>query len=541
MSARSSELLKEGTRHLQGVDEAVIRNIEAIRDLAKIVRTSLGPQGMNKMVINHLEKLFVTNDAATILKELDVFHPAAKLAVMASQRQESEIGDATNLVLVLVGELLNQAESLIRNGLHPNDIISGYEKAYKKGVALLEDLVAFKVDDVKNAELITKAVRSSVSSKQFGYADLMAPVIAKACTMVSSEGKFNVDDVRVAKIPGGSVTDMDVVKGVVIVRAAEGTIKHVQNAKVGVFSSGIDYAAAETKETFVVNKASQLEGFAASQEDAMEKIIKEIADSGVTVIVSGNKIGDMAMHFIEKYKMMAVKVTSKFELRRVCRTCGATPLLRLGAPTAEEIGTCDIVSVDEIGGTKVTVFKQLESTKSKISTIVCRGATDNILDDLERSIEDGVNTYKQLTVDPRFVAGAGASEIELARLLRSYGDATPGQDQYAIRKFAEALEIVPRTLAENGGHDATSVIAKLYAAHQAEGKQNYGVDVESGEVRDAVEAGVLDLFSAKANALYLATNTAIDILRVDQLVMAKPAVGPKVPPPQSQDAGGPEF
>jgi T-complex protein 1 subunit theta len=405
------------------------------------------------------------------------------------------------------------------------------------------EIVSFKVEDTKNVENVTKAIRASIASKQLGYADLMSPIIAKACTMVfSKSGKFNVDDVRVAKIPGGSITDMHIVKGVVIVRDADGTIKHVKNAKVGVFSSGIDYAATETKETFVVSKAEQLEGFASSQENAMEKIIKEIADSGVTVIVSGNKIGDMAMHFIEKYKMMAVKVTSKFELRRVCRTCGATPLLRLGAPTKEEIGTCDLVTTDEIGGTKVTVFKQLESTNSRISTIVCRGATDNILDDLERAIEDGVNNIKQLSLDARFVAGAGAAEIELARQLRSFGDATPGQDQYAIRKFAEALEIVPRTLAENGGHDATNVIAKLYAAHTADGKgQNMGVDVESGEVRDSVEAGVLDLFVAKQNALYLATNTAIDILRVDQLVMSKPAAGPPVRSPQGQDAGGPEF
>lgn len=478
-----------------------------------------------------------------------------------------QIGDATNLVLVLVGELLNQAESLIRNGLHPNDIISGFEKAYKKAVSILESsyypklnstcfplhleskrltspasgLVAFKVDDVKNAEVVTKAIKSSISSKQFGYADLMAPIVAKACTMVLSQnGKFNVDDVRVAKIPGGSITDMHVVKGVVVVRDGEGTIKHVKNAKVAVFSGGIDYAATETKETFVVNKASQLETFASSQEDAMEKTIKEIAATGATVVVAGNKIGDMAMHFIEKYNLMAVKVTSKFELRRVCRTCGATPLLRLGAPTAEEIGTCDLVSIEEIGGTKVTVFKQLESTKSRISTVVCRGATDNILDDLERSIEDAVNNVKQLTLDPRFVPGAGAAEIELARQLRTFGDATPGQDQYAVRKFADALEIVARTLAENGGHDATSVIAKLYAAH-AEGKANFGVDVESGELRDSVTAGVLDLFSAKQNAIYLATNTAIDILRVDQLVMSKPAGGPPVRAPQGQDAGGPEF
>jgi T-complex protein 1 subunit theta len=243
------------------------------------------------------------------------------------------------------------------------------------------------------------------------------------------------------------------------------------------------------------------------------------------------------MHFIEKHGIMVVKTHSKFDVGRICRAVGAVPIVRMGAPTAEETGNCDEVAIEEYGSTKVTVFRQ-QTGKSKLATIIVRAATQNILDDLERAIDNGVNTFKQMTADSRFLAGAGAVEVELARQLKAFGDATPGQDQYAIRKFAEALEVVPRTLAENGGHDATSVIAKLYAAH-SEQQANAGLDIDSGEVADAVKLGVFDLFSGKANALHLAVDCAISILRIDQIIMAKAAVGPKAPAMGPQDA--PDF
>jgi T-complex protein 1 subunit theta len=490
---------------------------------------------MNKVVINHLEKLFVTNDAATIIKELDVFHPAAKLVVMAAQRQEEEIGDATNLVVVLAGEFLNCAESLLRTGLHQNDIITGFDKSVRKAGEILESLVAHKVEDLRDEAEVAKALRTAISSKQYGYEDLLAPIIAKACiSVMTKKNHINIDDVRVAKLVGGGISDIHVIKGVIVDRSPEGTVKHVSGAKVAVYTTGIDYAKTDAKETFLVTSPDQLEKFAPAQEATMEKAIKEIADSGVNVVVSGGKIGEMAMHFIEKYKLLAVKTSSKFEIRRICRATGATPLVRLGAPTAEEMGFCDEVNLHEIGSAKVTLFKQEKGT-SKIATIVTRGATQNILDDLERGINDGVNTFKALTTDGRFVAGAGATEIEIARQLKSFGESTPGQDQYAIRKFGEALEVVPRTLAENAGHDATAVISKIYAAH-AEGKAHHGINVETGEIEDARSLGVFDTLASKKRALELATDAAITVLRIDQIIMAKPAGGPAVRAPGPQDA-----
>jgi T-complex protein 1 subunit theta len=529
-------MLKEGTKYLQGKDDAILRNIDAVKKLAQITRTSLGPNGMNKMVINHLEKLFVTNDAATIMKELDVIHPAAKMVVMASQQQEQEIGDGTNLIVVLCGELLQKAEELLQAGLHPSEIIAGFEKAGKKAIELLEELVVHKVEDVKDVKQVAHALKTAVGSKQFGYQGLLSALIAEACVQVCPRNptNFNVDNVRVAKILGGGVSDIRVVKGFVLTRQAEGLIRHVTNAKVAVFASGIDLGKTETKGTVLIKSADDLVNFSKSEEQQMEHLIKQISETGAKVLVSGSSISDLAMHFIERYKMMVIKVPSKFQLRRVCKAVGATPLVKIGPPTQDELGYCDVVTVDEIGSQQVCVFRQSKED-SAVSTLVVRGSTDNILDDIERSIDDGVNVYKAMCKDPHFVAGAAACEIELARRLQTFADSTPGLEQHAIRKYAESFEVVARTLAENSGLHATEIISNIYAAHQ-KGTINAGLDMENGEVVDAVQLGVLDLLSPKSSAIRLASATAITILKVDQIIMAKSAGGPKPPKQGPMDA-----
>jgi T-complex protein 1 subunit theta len=289
----------------------------------------------------------------------------------------------------------------------------------------------------------------------------------------------------------------------------------------------------------LIKTAEQLKNFTKEEEAQMEDIIRAIANTGAKVVVSGSAISDIAMHFLERYQLMVVKVPSKFQLLRVCHACGATGLVRLGAPTAEELGFCDDVTVSEIGGTKVVIFRQ-EKEDSKVSTLVVRASTQNILDDIERAIDDGVNAYKNLVKDGRFLAGAGAVEIELARRLAQFAESTPGLDQYAMRRFAEAFEVVPRTLAENAGMQATEVIASLYAAHHA-GKIHTGVDVEGNGVKDAAAADILDSLLTKLWAVRYASDAVNTILRVDQIIMSKPAGGPKARPagPADADDDGP--
>ncbi|RHZ52816.1 hypothetical protein Glove_457g58 [Diversispora epigaea] len=532
------QLFKDGYKNLQGVDEAVIRNIQAIHELSEIVRTSFGPNGRNKMVINHLEKLFVTNDAATIIRELEVVHPAAKLLVMASQQQEQEIGDATNFVIVFAGELLQKAEYLLRMGLHPSEIVQGYELASNKALEILEELGVETVTNFKSKTELFKAIRTVIASKQYGNEDLLSNLVVEASQIImpKNPAAFNVDNIRVVKILGSSLHESQVINGMVFGREPEGIVTKATKAKIGIFTCSLDTAQTETKGTVLIHNAKEMLNFTKGEEQHVEKIFKEFYDAGVNVVVTGSGIGELALHYLNRFNILTVKVLSKFDLRRLCRVVGATPLARLGVPTPEEMGYCDIVETVEIGGDRVTVFKQ-ESEISKTSTIIIRGATQNHLDDIERALDDGVNIVKAVIRDGRLVPGAGATEMELNKRLSSFGEKTPGINQYSIKAFAEALEVFPRTLAENAGLDATQILSKLYAAHHQDDSGVIGVDIGSETedcTLDVVKADILDSLSAKSWALKFSVDAALTVLRVDQIIMSKPSGGPK-PPQQNSN------
>ncbi|KAK2778316.1 T-complex protein 1 subunit theta [Emmonsiellopsis sp. PD_33] len=569
-SAPNAGLFKQGYQSHDSEDGAVLRNIEACRTIAQTVQTSLGPYGRNKIVINHLQKMILTSDAATILRELEVVHPAAKLLVMASQQQEAEMGDATNLVIVLAGELLKKAEELLRMGLKTSDIVAGYEKAQGFALKCLEDLEVDRLKELRSISELSKAVRTVIASKQSGSEDILAPLVAEAVLAVLPKvpANFNVDNVRVVKIMGGSLEQSRVIKGMVFGREPDGAIKKAKKAKVGVFSCPIDISQTETKGTVLLKNAQEMLDFTKGEESRLEAVIKELYDSGVRVVVAGSTVGELAMHYLNRFNILLIKILSKFELRRLCRVVGATPLARLGAPMPDEMGSVDIVETVEIGGDRVTVFRQEDAgTVTRTATIVLRGATQNHLDDVERAIDDGVNVIKAVTKDPRLVPGAGATEIQLVERISAFADKTPGLPQYAIRKYAEAFEVIPRTLAESAGLDATEVLSRLYTAHQQrtpaqkpkddddeedeeddEEEEEESEDASSSEEEepfwttgvdllastsagtvDAVEEGILDLLVSKSWAIRLATEAARTVLSVDQIIVARQAGGPKPP------------
>lgn len=548
--APNQGLFKPGYQNYDAEDGAVIRNIDACRTIASTVQTSLGPYGRNKIVVNHLQKMILTNDAATILRELEVVHPAAKLLVMASQQQEAEMGDATNMVIVFAGELLKKAEELIRMGLKTSEIVQGYERAGKAALQVLEELEIDKVEDIRDRSELAKALRTVVAAKQSGSEDILAEMVAAAVLAVLPKNpyNFNVDNIRVVKIMGGSLEQSRVVKGMVFGREPDGTVKKATKAKVGVFSCPIDISQTETKGTVLLKNSKELLNFTKGEESQMENTIKELHDSGLRVVVAGSTVGELALHYLNRFGILVIKILSKFELRRLCRVVGATPLARLGAPMPDEMGNVDIVETLEIGGDRVTVFRQ-ENEQTRTATLVLRGATQNHLDDVERAVDDGVNVVKAITRDPRLVPGAGAAEMQLIERITALADKTSGLAQYAIRKYAEAFEVIPRTLAESAGLDATELLAKLYTAHHnAAPKQTskgdddeeevpcMGVDLDtsSGQgtgVIDAEEEGILDLMVTKSWAIKLATEAARTVLSVDQIIVARQAGGPKPPGP----------
>jgi len=306
----------------------------------------------------------------------------------------------------------------------------------------------------------------------------------------------------------------------------------VKNAKVAVFTCALEAASTETKGTVLIESAEQLLNYNEGEESMLHAQIKAVVDSGVNVVVTAGSVSDMAKHFFDKYNIMVVKVMSQFDMRRVCRATKARAQVSMGAVGSEEIGFCAHVAVREFGLMKCTVFSQDEKDDSPVASIVLRASTQNILDDLERACDDGINVVKAMGRDQRFLAGAGASEIELARRLKSFGEKRAGLEQYSIKAYAEALEVVPRTLAENAGLDALQVKANLYAAHE-KGETSVGVDIlgtrTGSGVKDMTTESILDHQAEKANALRLASTTVLTILRVDQIIHSKPAGGPKVP------------
>lgn len=512
-----SGMLKSGHSHW---DHAVLRNIEAAVELSTMTHTSLGPFGRHKLIVNHLEKLYVTSDCNTILKELEVEHPAARLLTMAANRQDLECGDATNLVVSFAGELLRVTQDLIRTGLHTSEVIAGYQTAAEHLYQLLPDLVCstVTVKDASDQDLL-HVLSPVLAAKHYGSEDTLAPLILKACQTVMDITNYSVqpDAVRVVKLLGADVGQSKMIAGYVAQRSVETILTSAANAKIAVFACGIEASSTEAKGTVLMKTAEDLKGYNKSEEVKIEEMIQGIKEAGVHVLVTGGNVSEMALHFINRYKLMCLRIGSKWELRRLCQATGATALVRLGAPTPDEMGFCDTVKVQQLGGKTLTVFS---TSETKLATIILRASTSSVLQDLERAVDDGVHAMQQLCRDGRLVPGAGAAEMALSYKLHTLADLSPGLDQYAIRAFAKALEVVPRTLADTAGLDSTKIIADLHAFH-ANGESKAGVDLEEGKVISSTD--IVDLYNTKLSAFRLAIDAALTVLRVDQIIMSKQA------------------
>lgn len=525
-------MLKDGHEHYFDDNEGgavVARSISAACELSRMLASSMGPQGRCKLVVNHLEKMIVTSDCAAILKEIEVEHPAAKLLEKAVHQQETECGDATNLCLMFAGELLNNTLDLMRTmgWKHSTDILEGYHLATEK---LLNDLlpntcvvrqIGHPAKDTDGLKTVLKPV---LGSKQHGTEEVLSDLVAQACQIVLKEGfVLQPESIRTVKILGGNLSQSVCIKGFVAQRAVETVLTSAEDAKIVVFASGIEASSTEAKGTVLMKTADDLKNYNKTEEAKMDEIIQGIAQSGVEVVVTGGNISDMALHFIERYKLVALRIGSKWELRRLCQATGATALVRLGAPTPDEMGRATVTQ-RSVGGKTVTVFEN--DAESKIATLVLRASTSSVLNDLERAVDDGVHAVEMACKDGRLVYGGGAAEMECAVQLDTFADQHPGLEQYAIRAFAKSLECVARTLADNAGWDALQVVADLRAAHVT-GEADKGVDIaDAPGVSNMNDSEIFDLFKVKQSALKLGIEAATTVLKVDQIIMSKKAGGP---------------
>lgn len=479
------------------------------------------------MVINHLEKLFITSDAATIIRETDVHHPAAKMIAQAAKMQENECGDGTNLLISMAGELMTQAQALIGMGLHPSEILIGFEKASKKTMELMDSIETHTATNLRDPVELAKMIKTTVASKQFGLEDYLSGLIAEAAvySMPKSAGSFSTDNVRTLKILGGGIYDSEVVHGIVVTRGSMTTVRHCTDCKVAVFNTNIEMQQGETKGTVLLKNAEDLLNYTKGEEEAFENFVKGLAEAGVKVVVGSGSMSELAQHYFEKYQIYAVKIMSKWDLKRIARAVGATPIVKLVTPTPDELGFANEVAFREISSQWCTVFRR-DQDENKMATLVLRGATNAMLEDTERAIDNGVSTVKTLIRNGKVVAGAGATEMFLGQQIQKFAKEQPGLDQYAVEKFGASFEVIPRTLAENAGLNAESVLADIYAGIATSSAT--GVDCSDGEVKNAMEAGIYDAWETKSWALKLAFDVVITILRVDQIIMAKPSGGPNM-------------
>lgn len=515
--------------------------------LSELLRTSLGPQGMNKMIINHMSKLFVTSDTSTILKEVEVEHAAAKILVMAAQMQEQEVGDGSNFVCMIGGELLNLACDLIYQGLHPQDIITGYNMAAQKAMEISKNFIVHGLDSAEllDVEKMAMGIKSAIATKQYGFEDILAKLVSEASIAVMPKNTYNfaVDNVRVMKVLGGSIQQSYVVRGMVFQQtpiSQQPQLCNITDAKIAIFTCPIDATDTETKGSALLSNAEELMEFNQDEEKQIEKYILDIKSSGVNVVITGGTVSDLAAHYLEKHNIACLRVQSRFELRRLCRATGARPLVSLGSIPAEYQGHCSKVYVKEIGLDLFTFFEHNQGNECNVSTIILRAATHNTLNDVERAIDDGVNSVRAIAKERRavFLPGAGAYEVAVAHALQQYARTeVTGIQQYAIEAFAEALLILPRTLAENAGYDAVNVVANLLEAHQKDNNTHSlatGIDIEATGHRvqrpffDVTEKRIFDLYPVKMNAFRLLMDAVTTVLRIDQIVTCKKAGGPQL-------------
>ena len=528
----------------QGLEEAVFRNIAAVQEMASITRSSFGPNGLNKLVVNQLNKLFMTADAGTILKELEIQHPAARVILQAAQQQDAEMGDGTNYVVLLSASLLERARDLLKMGLKPAVVSEGFLIGAAKVKEILEELAIAGAEDN-----LAKIVKTVLMAKQYGVENRLSELVLTACRMVGEDKRIddqterqqlvNPDNIRCVKILGGSLGDSLVVQGVVLNRLPESARKDWSDGrcKIAVYTCPVDIAQTETKGTVLFNTASEMLAFSRGEEDLIEERIRAIKEAGVRVIVTNEKFGEVALHFINKFDLIAVKVSSKFDIQRICKATGAPTLLNFVVPSNDDMcGWCDSLQVREFGSDRCLLIR---NESARIASIILRGATLTVMNDYERAIDDAINVIRVLgKQDERCVAGAGACEAELARAMLDFAGNTPGLVQYPLRAISEAFEAIPGALAANAGYDRTDAVARLSAAHANGLNKNHGIAIDGNvkdPVVDALANGILDSFAVKQRAIGLAFEAAQTVLMVDQIIMSKPAGGPTPRAPQSQD------
>jgi len=529
-------ILKEGSQRTRGRD-AQGANIAAAMAVASAVRTTLGPKGMDKMLVDTIGDVVITNDGVTILKEMDIEHPAAKMMVEVAKTQDDEVGDGTTSAVVIAGELLKRSEDLLEQDVHPTVIAHGYRMAAEKAQDLVKELaIDVRADDT---EMLRHIADTAMTGKGAEAAkDKLCDLVVRAVTQVADEdGTVDLDFVKVEKKVGGTIEDSEIIEGIVIdkERVHPAMPKEIKDAKILLLNAAVEFKKTEVDAEINITSPDQLQMFLDEEENMIKAIVEKIVSSGASVLICQKGIDDIAQHYLAKAGILAVRRVKKSDLTKLSRATGASVVSSIDAIEASELGKAGLVKERKISGEEMIFVT--ECSNPKAVTLLIHGGTEHVVDELDRALEDALRVVSVALEDKKFVAGGGSPEVELSLRLHDFAATKGGRAQLAIEAFANALEIIPRTLAENAGLDPIDMLVELRAAHERGGKK-MGLDVFEGKVSDMLDAGVVEPLRVKTQALASAAEAAIMILRIDDVIAASKSAAPDMPPEAMGGMGG---
>jgi len=535
LGGRPVLILKEGTERRRGRD-AQSNNIMAAKAVASAVRTTLGPKGMDKMLVDPAGLVVITNDGATILDEMDIKHPAAKMIVEVAKTQDEEAGDGTTTAAVLAGELLKKAEELIEQRVHPVTIVAGYRLAADKAREILETIAL-----ASREELLPKIAETAMTGKGIEFSkeklsNLVVAAVKSVVKEVNGRKKVDVKDVAVEKRYEGSVDDSELVEGIIIDRARThmSMPTKIENARIALLATPIEVRKTDTKSEISITAPGQRRSFLEREEKMVRDVAYKVINSGANVVFCQKGIDDLARHYLAKAGVFACHRIKKRDLEKLSKATGGKIVTNLDELAREDLGEAGLVEETKVGGHEMIFVKKCKNPG--IVSIILRGGTEQVVSSLDRALHDALRVVGVTIEDETLVAGGGSPEVEVALRLREYAATLKGREQLAVSKFAEALEIIPLTLAENAGLNQIEMLAELRSQHER-GKKNVGVEVYSGKPMDMLELGVVEPLRVKTQAIESACEAASMILRIDDVIAASRQEGGKEKPIKAPEYG----
>ncbi len=529
-------ILKEGTQRTAGRD-ALRTNIMAARAIAEVLRTTLGPRGLDKMLVDSLGDVTITNDGATILDKAEVQHPAAKMLVQIAKSQDSEVGDGTKTTVIFAGELLRHAEELLDKNIHPTVIVSGYRKALDEALRYLNEIA--EPIDINDDETLKKVAKTALTSKAVHdareyFAELAVKAVKQIVEKRGDKYYIDLDNIQIIKKYGGSLLDSMLVYGVVLDKEVvhPGMPRRVEKAKIALLDTPLEIEKPEIDAEIRISDPSQIRAFLEQEEEILKKMVEKIAGTGANVVICQKGIDEVAQHFLAKKGILAVRRVKRSDMEKLERATGGRIVSNIDDLKPEDLGEAELVEERKVGEDKMVFVEGCKNPKA--ISIVIRGGLERLVDEAERSLRDALAAVADAVRDGKVVAGGGAVEMELAKHLRKYAAKVGGREQLAIEAFAKALEGLVSTLVENAGLDPIEMIMKLRAEHEKEGNKWIGVNIFTGDLANMFEEGVIEPVSVKANAIKAGTEAATIILRIDDVIAAS-----KIEKPEEKESKKP--